>query len=298
MKCDKSVNNESDLIYNELQPCSLQCSQNTYIQNNFDTEVTSNSSQDIVRQFFGPQSDHMANPFNYTLSTNMANQDPDPTNLVLQSNEDQFNGLPKDTFVTRLVQFCDNDAIALEQLRLQYFVIAKQRPNFPYASAILKKKTHATKIKERRAIGEFCDDLKEALSIKPSIRNTPCVNDFVTYTPQLFVDSSLRDTLIHVESSIIELKIAHENDKSALLCKIDNLQKQNVKLNDDFSKQKERMNNIQNQLNLARTANNKLNDSLACVKSELKSVSLKQVDLASENSNTTETMRSANSKIK
>ncbi|CAC5416426.1 unnamed protein product [Mytilus coruscus] len=146
--------------------------------------------------------------------------------------------------------------------------------------------------------GEFCDDLKEALNIKPSIRNTSSVDDFVTSTLQLFVDSSLRDTLIHVESSIIELKIAYENDKSALLCKIDNLQKQNVKLNDDFNKQKERMNNIQNQLNLARTANNKLNDSLACVKSELKSVSLKQVDLASKNSNTTETMRSANSKIK
>ncbi|CAG2188339.1 unnamed protein product [Mytilus edulis] len=313
MNGDKSVNNEPDLIYTELQPCSLQCSQNTYIQNNFDTEITSNNSQDIVRQFLGSQSEHMANPFDYTLSTNMSNQDPDPKKLVLQSIEDQCNGLPKDTFVTRLVQFCDNDAIALEQLRLQYFVMAKQRLDFPFASAILKKRMQPKTKKGEPLVnklgrdcfslrlatkGEFCDDLKEALSIKPSLRDTPCVNDLVTSTPQLYVDSSIRDTLIHVESSIIELKIAHENDKSALLCKIDSLQKQNVKLNDDFTKQKERMNNIQNQLNLARTANNKLNDNLACVKSELKSVSLKQVDLANDNSNTTETMRSANNKIK
>ncbi|CAC5393984.1 unnamed protein product [Mytilus coruscus] len=161
MKCDKSVNNEPDLIYTELQPCSPQCSQNTYIQNiqnNFDTEVTSNSSQDIVRQFLGSQSDHMANPFNYTLSTNMANQDPDPTNLVLQSIEDQCNGLPKDTFVTRLVQFCDNDAIALEQLRLQYFVIAKQRPDFPFASANLKK--NACSQKQRKV--SHCSHSSEA----------------------------------------------------------------------------------------------------------------------------------------
>ena len=137
--------------------------------------------------------------------------------------------------------------------------------------------------------GEFCDELKKALSIKPSLCGWLCH----IYPVELFVDS-----LIHVESSILELKIAHENDKSVLLCKIDSLQKQNVKLNNDFTKLKERMHNIQNQLNLARTVNNKLNDSLACVKSELKSVSLKQVELANDNSNTKETMRSANNKTK
>ncbi|VDI49809.1 Hypothetical predicted protein [Mytilus galloprovincialis] len=131
--------------------------------------------------------------------------------------------------------------------------MAKQRPEFPFASAILKKRMQPKTKKGEPLVnklgrdcfslhlatkGEFCDDLKEALSIKPSIRDTPCVDDFVTSTPQLYVDSSIRDTLIHVESSIIELKIARENDKSALLCKIDSLQKQNVELNDDFTKQK------------------------------------------------------------
>ncbi|CAC5393985.1 unnamed protein product [Mytilus coruscus] len=273
MKCDKSVNNEPDLIYTELQPCSPQCSQNTYIQNiqnNFDTEVTSNSSQDIVRQFLGSQSDHMANPFNYTLSTNMANQDPDPTNLVLQSIEDQCNGLPKDTKAKTGLSVC-----------IRKFEKKRMQPKTKKGEPLVNKLGRDCFSLRLATKGEFYDDLKEDLSIKQSIKDTLCVDDFITSTPQLFVDSSLRDTLIHVESSIIELKIAHQNDKSALLCKTENLQKQNIKLNDDSNKQKERMNNIQNQLNLARTANNKLNDSLACVKSELKVVSQKQVDLAS-----------------
>ncbi|CAC5375854.1 unnamed protein product [Mytilus coruscus] len=62
----------------------------------------------------------------------MVNQDPDPTNLVLQSIEEQCNGLPKDTLVTRLVQF------AAVQTAEKYVSVvpldSPVRPETPHAS--------------------------------------------------------------------------------------------------------------------------------------------------------------------
>jgi septal ring factor EnvC (AmiA/AmiB activator) len=61
---------------------------------------------------------------------------------------------------------------------------------------------------------------------------------------------------------MLEMKVNYEKEQSVLNDKIDNLYKTNEKLDYNFNKQKERLNNVQNQLNSTRNANTKFNDTI------------------------------------
>jgi hypothetical protein len=65
-----------------------------------------------------------------------------PSDIILQRIEDECNGLPRDTFISNLIKLCNNDTESLEQLRLQYFIITKNKMDFPFPSAVLKKIIH------------------------------------------------------------------------------------------------------------------------------------------------------------
>ena len=95
--------------------------------------------------------------------------------------EDECNGLPRDTFISNLIKLCNNDTESLEQLRLQYFIITKKKMDFPFPSAVLKKRIHPkTKTGEPlinklsrdcfllrlASQGEYSDDLKDVFNLK------------------------------------------------------------------------------------------------------------------------------------
>ena len=103
----------------------------------------------------------------------------------------------------------------------------------------------------------------------------------------------MHDALIKVESSILVIRLSHESDVSFLLAKIKELQKTNEKLSSNVNKQKERLNNVQNQLNLTRNANIKLNETVDRIDKQLSDFSssqgvirIKQTETKSFNFNT------------
>ena len=128
--------------------------------------------------------------------------------------------------------------------------------------------------------GEYSDDLKDVFNLKSSARNNSCVDsEVVTSTPHTCSDYSVRDTLIKIEISMLEMKVNYEREQSALNDKIDNLYKTNEKLDYNFNKQKERLNNVQNQLNSTRNANTKLNETITSLEKQIKELLTHQSEL-------------------
>lgn len=69
---------------------------------------------------------------------------------------------------------------------------------------------------------------------------------------------------------MLEMKVNYEKEQSVLHDKIENLYKTNEKLDYNFNKQKERLNNVQNQLNSTRNANTKLNETITSLEKQIK----------------------------
>jgi predicted nuclease with TOPRIM domain len=128
--------------------------------------------------------------------------------------------------------------------------------------------------------GEYSDDLKDVFNLKSSARNNSCVDsEVVTSTPHTCSDYSVRETLIKIESSMLEMKVNYEKEQSVLNDKIDNLYKTNEKLDYNFNKQKERLNNVQTQLNSTRNANTKLNETITSLEKQIKELLTHQSEL-------------------
>ena len=188
---------DDNLVYTELHPCSIQCAQESYyVPSNADSDENHllheflSSSTSTGQDYYHSQSQ------NDIPCSNMAS-----INNFIHLIEDKCNGLPKETFMSELVNMCciDDDVTSLEQLRQQYFTIAKQRPDFPYPSAVLKKRVQP-KTKGGESLmkklcrdcftlrmatkGDFLEDLKEALNVK-STRNSSLVDsDLISSSTQ------------------------------------------------------------------------------------------------------------------
>ena len=282
---DHNVNSSKNLVYTDLQTCSLPCGQNKFTEN---ISSTDSSEIHLLREFL--PHDGLCDFQSTTVDIN-----PNPSDIILQRVEDECNGLPRDTFISNLIKLCNNDTESLEQLRLQYFIITKKKMDFPFPSAVLKKRIHPkTKTGEPlinklgrdcfllrlASKGEYSDDLKDVFNLKSSARNNSCVDsEVVTSTPHTCSDYSVLETLIKIESSMLEMKVNYEKEQSVLNDKIDNLYKTNEKLDYNFNKQKERLNNVQTQLNSTRNANTKLNETITSLEKQIKELLTHQSEL-------------------
>jgi predicted nuclease with TOPRIM domain len=91
-----------------------------------------------------------------------------------------------------------------------------------------------------------------------------------------------RDNYFRVYTWIVSrawFQINYEKEQSVLNDKIDNLYKTNEKLDYYFNKQKERLNNVQTQLNSTRNANTKLNETITSLEKQIKELLTHQSEL-------------------
>ncbi|VDI02416.1 Hypothetical predicted protein [Mytilus galloprovincialis] len=259
-----------DLIYTELQNCALQPSHDSFSNtSNFICHDSQsgliNESQQLVKYFLNDASD-----------TNLVSLS-DPSQIITDRIDSECNGLPKDSFIASLLEICQNDTDTLEQLRLYYFKVAKCREDFPIQCPVLKRRVnprgktgeplvnklgrdcYALRLASR---GEFCDDLKETFSSRSVSTNLSNIDVDVTTSAPNF-DTILREKLIQLESTVLEIKASNSKTVSNLTNRIDGLYTENKKLHTELNKQKERHINIQSQLNIIRSKNSMLNDAVA-----------------------------------
>ncbi|CAC5420908.1 unnamed protein product [Mytilus coruscus] len=224
-----------------------------------------NESQQLAKYFLNDASD-----------TNVVSF-PDPSQIITDRIDSECNRLPKDSFVASLLEICQNDTDTLEQLRLYYFKVAKCREDFSIQCPVLKRRVNPRKKSGEPLVnklgrvcytlrlasrGEFCDDLKETFSSRSVSTNLSNIDVDVTTSAPNF-DTILREKLIQLESTVLELKASNSKTVSNLTNKIDLLYTENKKLHTELNKQKERHINIQSQLNIIRSKNNMLKDAVA-----------------------------------
>lgn len=266
-----------ELVYTELLNSPAQIPKT--LSNNFLCENSQSSESQLLVKYFLPD-------------VNEGSQIPiDISTIITDRIDSECNGLPRDTFIVSLLEICQNDVDTLEQLRLYYFKCAKSRSDFPYVSAVLKRRVnpktnngeslvhklsrdcYALRLASR---GEFCDELKDSLSSKSSSRTLSCV-DGENQSSNL--DIIIRDKLIQLESNVVELKASNAKSISCLTNKIDQLHLENKKLVCELNKHKDRNINIQTQLNIFRSKTTMLIDALSTLENTQKSICDKQSEL-------------------
>lgn len=288
-----------DPVYTDLQPCSLQCAQDNFVPNDYhDHSVDALERQLLLNFVSANENDN--HDIRKSQQAFISENSPNTTDIILQQIETVCNGLTRDSFLSRLMELCDNDTDTLEHLRHQYFFLAKQRSDFPFPCAVLKKRIKPTSKSGEPLIsklckdcfrlrlaskGEFLDDLKETLNLK-SLRNDSIMEpDMITSTPMPLKDNAMKDNVIEIKSAILELRVSHEKDISTLHNKIDDLHKSNVKLERQLNKYREHLNNVQTQLNLARNLSSTLTEKVSQLESTLSEVSASQTVLSNSNKN-------------
>jgi hypothetical protein len=96
---DHNVNSSKNIVYTDLQTCSLPCGQNKFTEN---TSSTDSSEIHLLREFL--PHDGLCDFQSTTVEIN-----PNPSDIILQRIEDECNGLPRDTFISNLIKLCNND---------------------------------------------------------------------------------------------------------------------------------------------------------------------------------------------
>ena len=158
-----------ELVYTDLLNSPAQIPET--FSNNFICENSQSSESQLLVKYFLPD-------------VNEGSQIPiDISTIIADRIDSECNGLPRDSFIVSLLEICQNDVDTLEQLRLYYFKCAKSRSDFPYVSAVLKRRVnpktnngeslvhklsrdcYALRLASR---GEICDELKDSLSSKSS----------------------------------------------------------------------------------------------------------------------------------
>ena len=263
----------NELVYTELHNYQINPSQGSFASlsgciTKLSQPDEENESQYLAKYFLGDVNDL------YQVSI------PDPGKIITDRIDSECNGLPKESFISSLLDLCKNDTETIEQLRLFYFKTAKSRNDFPYETSSLKRRIHP-KTKHGESLlnklgrdcyvlrlasqGEYCDELKDALSSRSANRNLSCVENEVNDANSLshpYFDSSSRDKLIQLESIVHELKSSNSQMVNSLSKKLEDLHTENKKLASELNKQKDRNINIQNQMNSIRNKNIALSDNL------------------------------------
>ncbi|CAC5413679.1 unnamed protein product [Mytilus coruscus] len=116
----------------ELQAVGLSYLQygqdDSHIETNNEMDLTQNKTRDDFNEFEGP--DDLV--FNYM---DISSQD-----AIIKNFDENFRGCPKETFISKLIQTTSSDTHKLEEIRMRFFSEVRDRENFPYKTATLKKR--------------------------------------------------------------------------------------------------------------------------------------------------------------
>lgn len=286
MESDNELNQMQDnLTYTELlnspfnpiiTPIASTCN-GTSSQSNGESD-----SQNLIRYFLGD------------ISTSNDVSIADPSNIIIDRVNAECNGLPKDAVVEKIIHICNSEVESIEQLRLHYFTIAKAKDDFPFNSAILKRRIHPKSKNGETLVhklardcdalrlaskGEYCDDLRDALS-NTTARNRSYIdnenNETFTYRDS---DKFVRDKLVELESVISELKAANSQNASTFEKKVDDLRSENKKLSVELKKQNERSVNLQHQVNIVRAKCDSVSNSMKSIELKMSDLHKKQMEL-------------------
>ena len=236
----------------ELQPSDLL----VHIDNQYDPFLVALSSQASTSEHFDPNQSHGI------------------IEQIIQYIQNDIAALPRESFVSKLVEKCKELHCDLENIRYTLLDLAKRQPKFPFVNATLKKrlcprKQNGESIENKlgndcyvlylATIGEFCEDLKITLSV----RSTPQTNRKISNIEEnnLIATSfsqnlSVKESLVRIERELNSLKGDYTLETEYLNKTISDLSRENKKLNE---KQNERMKNLQIQLSSLRESNSKLN---------------------------------------
>lgn len=290
---ENSVTSSEGFVYTDLQSCSLTCGQKSSTQIQAINDNRQDANDSLMRHFIDLNDEN-----NLFLSDDQSYNIPDPSQIILQRIDDECNGFPRDTFIAKLVQICGIEANSLERLRLQYFNNAKKRPDFPYQNAVLKKRVNPKNRNGEPLVqklgrdcyalrlavkGEICDDLKDALNVKSLISSVSCDDSIVS--SQTANDSTFRQTLVQIESCIVEMKVNFQKEKQEMSRQLGELLRSNDKLIGTINSQKERMHNFQNQLSTIRSPNDKYHSRVLDLEKQLRETVEKQQSDIKHNSN-------------
>lgn len=183
----------------------------------------------------------------------------------------ELASLPKDSFVSNLVDKCKLLNYDIESIIYELFDIAKRRSDFPYTNASLKKRLSPRKpsgesvesklgndcyLLYLATNGEFNEDLKTVLSIRShcmSSRKQSVVDD--ENPPDFFVTNlSLKDSMVRMERDLNSVKGDHTQEIDYLTKTVTILTKENKQLLDINTKNQDRFRIFQNQLTSIRNA--------------------------------------------
>ncbi|CAG2187281.1 unnamed protein product [Mytilus edulis] len=182
---------------------------------------------------------------------------------------DTLASLPRDTFVSNLVDKCRGRNIDIETIRYELLNIAKRQKCFPYRNASLKKRLGQRKpssepiegklgndcyLLHLASRGEFNDDLKLVLNVKSQnvySRKQSVVED-ESHSDFFITSLGLKDTVIRLEREVNSLKRDHIQEIKYLNNTVFKLTEENKQLLDITSKNQERFKNFQNQITALR----------------------------------------------
>ena len=112
----------------------LQLVDHSYLRYDHVHNDTMNKENDFFADDFGGPDEVM---FDY-----MPNQIVTQEKIVLNFDEN-FKGCPKETFISKLITNTNSDHTKLEEIRLNFFTRVRDKENFPYKKATLKKRYEA-----------------------------------------------------------------------------------------------------------------------------------------------------------
>lgn len=226
------------------------------------------------------------------------------TNVILNYMNTELASLPRDSFVSNLVDKCKLLNYDIESIRYELFDIAKRRSDFPYTYASLKKRLIPRKASGESVesklgndcyllclatSGEFHDDIKTVLNIRShcmSSRKQSVFDD--ENTSDFFVANlSLKDSLVRMERDLNSLKGDHKQEIDYLTKTVTILTKENKQLLDINTKNQDRFRNFQNQLTSIRNTSEESTRLL----SEFKSTSDERLTKCSSNTENINNMK-------
>ncbi len=195
-----------------------------------------------------------------------------------------FMSQPKDVFVAKLIEFTKENTDELDLIRMELLKVCKKATDFPYPNSTLKRRLESRSkscdslsvklAKDCHSLmiasnGTYLNELNDVLSVK-SHRATPSESENQSQ------NTLLKETVSRVDRDVITLRGEFVQDSEYLNKKVKSLTDSNEKLCEIVTKQTERMQNLQHQINIIRDGK---------LQKELDSVSKRCADMESKFNN-------------
>lgn len=216
-------------------------------------------------------------------NTSNISNDTSITESIIKFIQEELLSLPKDSFVSKLIDKCQNAHCEIDDIRYALLEIAKCQHNFPYLNATLKKrlcprKPNGESVENKlgsdcyalylASLGEYTEDLRLTLNTRSHTQSARKMStadeNNQTHSSEFSQNLCLKETLVRIEREINTLKGDYTQEIEYLNKTVSVLVRENKQLVNANQKNNDRLRNFQNQIsslrenneNLAKTVNN------------------------------------------